>query len=59
MRDPPLQSKGKEPGTTLETKKGTYVYQPISRINAPQVLDLTQLVDGQLSLLITDGEPVF
>ncbi|KAH9964727.1 ku70-like protein [Lactifluus volemus] len=34
-----------ESGSGSELKKGTYVYQPMSIINAPKILDLTQLID--------------
>ncbi|KAI0308968.1 Ku DNA-binding complex Ku70 subunit, partial [Amylostereum chailletii] len=34
-----------EPGEGTELKNGTYVYQHISTINAPQILDLTQLME--------------
>ncbi|KAI0288957.1 SPOC like C-terminal domain-containing protein [Russula brevipes] len=35
-----------ESGPGSEIKKGTYVYQPLSVINAPKILDLNQLIDG-------------
>ncbi|KAI0064929.1 Ku DNA-binding complex, Ku70 subunit [Artomyces pyxidatus] len=34
-----------EPGSGSEIKKGTFVHQSIATINAPKILDLTQLVD--------------
>ncbi|KAF8468534.1 SPOC like C-terminal domain-containing protein [Russula ochroleuca] len=34
-----------ESGPGSEIKKGTYVYQPLSVINAPKILDLNQLID--------------
>ena len=41
-----LQSRKNESGPGSEIKKGTYVYQPTSVINAPKILDLNQLIHG-------------
>ena len=41
-----LQTRRNESGPGSEIKKGTYVYQPTSVINAPKILDLSQLING-------------
>ena len=41
-----LQSRRNDSGPGSEIKKGTYVYQPTSVINAPKILDLSQLING-------------
>jgi ATP-dependent DNA helicase 2 subunit 1 len=40
------QTRRNETGSGSEIKKGTYVFQPMSVINAPKILDLNQLIDG-------------
>ena len=42
------QTRRNETGLGSEIKKGTYVYQPLSVINAPKILDLKRLIDGLL-----------
>ncbi|KAI0029416.1 SPOC like C-terminal domain-containing protein [Vararia minispora EC-137] len=43
----PLESeKHNESGEGTEPKRGTYVYQRISQINAEKVIDLNQIIDG-------------
>lgn len=32
---------------STDIKKGTYVYQPLATIDAPKVMELVQLLDGQ------------
>jgi ATP-dependent DNA helicase 2 subunit 1 len=44
--DMSTQTRRNESGSGSEIKKGTYVYQPMSVINAPKILDLNQLIDG-------------
>ncbi|KAL7279454.1 hypothetical protein ACG7TL_007297 [Trametes sanguinea] len=34
-----------------DIKKGTYVYQPIATIDAPKVMELVRLIDGELALV--------
>jgi ATP-dependent DNA helicase 2 subunit 1 len=41
-----MQTRRNETGSGSEIKKGTYVFQPMSVINAPKILDLNQLIDG-------------
>lgn len=35
---------------STDIKKGTYVYQPLATIDAPKVVELVQLLDGQFAI---------
>jgi ATP-dependent DNA helicase 2 subunit 1 len=56
--DVSTQARRNESGSGSEIKKGTYVYQTMSVINPPKILDLNQLIDG-LTLPLKSSTALF